>query len=174
MKTFIVILIVLGIGIFAGKYFSQTIAKEYRTEDNSIFFTYPSKYFLDDSFTIDRSGHTVTLTESTIKQGQTLNRDNVPSIAVRVYEKGDMSTLDQWLTLRREDSWVASKGSFKRTTLSGFPALTYEWAGAFSGDAFAVEVGSRVYVFTVSYKAKTDMIRTDFYKILSSLELKKM
>lgn len=174
MKVIIVILLVLALGIFAGKYFSQTIQKKYYTENKSIVFNYPTGYFLDDTFTADRSSHTVTLTDSTLKQNSSLRYESLPAIIIRIYEKTNQATLDQWLTIEREDSWVASKGSFSKTTISGFPALMYEWKGTRNGDAFAVEVGSKVYVFTVSYKEKTDLIRSDFYKIMSAVQLKKI
>jgi hypothetical protein len=176
MKTFGTIIFIGLLGIFGTMWFFNITDKTYNADDSSLSFSYSPLYFLDEAPMSGILIHLINLTKATpenelFKQGKGPAEEGPVSIDIKIYQKTDSGSLDQWLTLKREDSWSVSRGVPNNTSVSGFPALSYKWSGLYEGDAIAVNAGSRVYIFTVTYMTQTDPIRKVFSDLLKSVKI---
>ncbi len=79
-------------------------------------------------------------------------------------------SLEQWVKSDNRSNWKLDGTEPQATTIGGKPALTYRHSGLFEFDAAAVAHNGKIYLFEAGWMAAEDKIRTDFAKLLSTVQ----
>jgi hypothetical protein len=199
MKREFTLLIVLLVGIIVFGYISyfgnlimrhsvpsphtqNADLKTYSNQTYGLKFLYPKEYFLEEKEVVEGVGlrHLqIILTEDTeenrlLREGQSPGREGPVSVTILAYPKLGSSNVFEWVTKSAgniSNYKISKEGTTASTTVSGKEAIRYSWSGLYEGDSIATSNDKNFIIFSVTYMNPSDKIRSDFQKILSTVEI---
>lgn len=175
----LVVLVVLGIGVYV--FMSapwQRLTPPLSTYSSSVYgisMGYPDQYALEEREVGngERYHYVITLIEKTALENIPEGGEGPPAINVDIYQNNlDNVPVEDWIRGRNDSNFKLSvDGRVSSTSVGGVQAYYYRWDGLYQGESTALAHKGNIIVFTVTYLAPEDQIRTDFSKILSSVAL---
>jgi len=144
---------------------------EYHSAQYGLSFSYPDTYGMTehDEGTAERITHAVVLMD---KDFQIVpESEGPPVIAVTIFENPENLSLSKWITDTSYSNYkLATDPTLTPTFVGGQIAFLYSHSGLYETDAVVTMYNGRVYMFTTGWIAATDQIRTDFQKVLDTVE----
>ncbi len=155
--------------------------KRYTNDQYGFSFIYPTSYFLEERRETEE-GNThlaLVLTEDTeenrlVREGKTPAREGPVAIVIDVYDlsKSSAPSLMEWLKDTPASNFHLSDGTFANVTLSGTPAVSYEWDGLYRGRTIAIAREGVILSLTETFTGASDPIRSIFETVHKSFTLK--
>lgn len=153
--------------------------KVFESEDLGLSFEYPNDYFLEVKSTgnAERYRFTIVLTEDTeanrqIRDGEVVGGEGPTAITVDVFQNTPESyTPLSWVQDVNHSNFKLSNGQTATTTVSGLPAVSYQWSGLYEADATVTATARWVYSFTATYIASTDRTRADLVELIKTVKI---
>jgi hypothetical protein len=148
---------------------AQTM-QQYSSEDG-VTFMYPDSYRLTSqkhtvgSFTWDSL---VLVDKSYVPP---VNGEGPTAISMSVFSNAEGLPLETWIKNEPRSNFnLSSTKALTPGTIGGEHALFYTYDGLYQNDAAAVLYKGKVFVFSASWQSQYDPIRSDFNKILTSVQ----
>lgn len=153
--------------------------KSYTSEELKIAFQYKAEYLLEERTVNEaqRLHKAVVLVEDNETNRKLLSGeivgDGPTAITVDVFQNNlDKQTAENFIKNSSNSNYKMGDGELEEGILSGLQAYRYTWDGLYRGESIVAANDDYVYMFSVTYLEPTDKIRSDFYEMLATLELK--
>lgn len=151
----------------------------YSSEELQLSFSYGADYLLQER-TINeaqRLHKAVVLVEDNETNRKLLSGeivgDGPTAITVDVFQNNlDNQTAEGFIKNSSNSNYKMGDGELEEGSLSGLQAYRYTWDGLYRGESIVTADDEYVYMFSVTYLEPSDKIRTDFYELLNTLEIK--
>ncbi len=150
-----------------------------------IYFTYPTKYVLDEKDVNIGKEKRHTLTLITASDRQLLSLMSQPSgivpsdaapaaITVDIFQGAAISqTPDQWVKSNAHSNFALSQDKhLAPTTISGLPAVAYSWNGALPSNSVVFAYKGNIIMLSMSYVSPQDVVWKDFSTVFQSFKVK--
>lgn len=98
--------------------------------------------------------------------------EGAPSISILVLPNPEKLSLEQWIKGDARSNWKLSpdNAQLRPTTVGGEDGYAYIHGGLYETDAVAVAHGDTIYLFEVGWMNSDDGIRSDFAKLLETVQ----
>lgn len=150
--------------------------RTYSSAEYGISFSYPSRYLLAEHDSLGsalRKHHAITLLR---REDLPLpeNGEGPPAITIDIYQNNlDKQTTEQWIRNSSASNFKLGSGLLTRTTVSGLPALSYNWSGLYEGTTVAVAEPNWIYAISGTYMDANSPIVRDFKALTESVRITK-
>ena len=189
MRTSILAIAVLVLIVIVGLvWFIADANPPSSTEENSTYtsaayrisFLYPDRYFVVEQNigTPQRGRYVIVLVEDTIENRELFSgtatssggREFPPTISIDIFQNNlDHYAAEDWVRGTNDSNFKLSPdGLLASTTVDTLEGLRYRWSGLYEGESVVVARPAYLYMFSVSYLAPADQIRSDFQDILNT------
>ena len=159
----------------------ETDTSRLQSYDNPTYgvsFSYPDSYVLterDEPGLAQQSRHVITLMDKTAAANIPENGEGPTTISIEVFESAaiDSRSVEQWIKNTNATNFNLSPNqTLSQTTVAGVQGLSHAWDGLYSGESTVIVHKDNMLVFSVSFMARTDSIRSDFTELLRTVQLR--
>lgn len=147
---------------------AQTDMLQYSSEDGYTFL-YPDTYEISSYPGYPGEGDWLVLAPPYIPpQGG----EGPPSISIHTFSLPPGIGLEEWIRSdsSRSTNFYLSDGTLTPTTIGGKPAFSFRYSGLYENDAAVATANGKAYLFNVGWLDANDQLRTNFYRLLETVE----
>lgn len=139
----------------------------YESDRFGIRFSYPDGYELQEREQAPGQSAIIIMEEDVVIPE---NGEGPPTITIVIHDNASGQSLESWVRNDRDSNFQLSSGTFATGTVHGRTAIMYKSDGLYPTDNVVVSHKGGVIHLSGGYLTPEDEIRSDFQKVLSSIE----